>query len=143
MRCLLACLILLPTLSLAEDMRLPPETARLNQMAARFAPVEVRVDLSGLPENERRALADLVKAARVIDAIFLRQVWAGNEALLLELLEDERPARACPPSRVPDRQGALVTAGRRRGGRVRACPRSRRPRITSGRGDEGRSGRMD
>ena len=48
MRCLLACLILLPTLSLAEDMRLPPETARLNQMAARFAPVEVRVDLSGV-----------------------------------------------------------------------------------------------
>ncbi len=88
MRCLLACLILLPTLSLAEDMRLPPETARLNQMAARFAPVEVRVDLSGLAHNERRALADLVKAARIVDALFMRQMWAGNEAMMLRLMED-------------------------------------------------------
>ena len=91
MRCLLACLVLLPTLSLAEDMRLPPETARLNQMAARFAPVEVRVDLSGVPENERRALADLVKAARIVDALFMRQLWAGNEAMMLRLMEDTTP----------------------------------------------------
>jgi hypothetical protein len=91
MRCLLACLILLPTLSMAEDMRLPPETARLNQMAARFAPVEVRVDLSGLPENERHALADLVKAARIVDALFMRQMWAGNEAMMLRLIEDTTP----------------------------------------------------
>ena len=91
MRCLLACLILLPALSTAEDMRLPPETARLNQMAARFAPVEVRVDLSGIPENERRALADLVKAARIVDALFMRQLWAGNEAMMLRLMEDTTP----------------------------------------------------
>ena len=91
MRCLLACLVLLPTLALAEDMRLPPETARLNQMAARFAPVEVRVDLSGVPENERRALADLVKAARIVDALFMRQLWAGNEAMMLRLMEDTTP----------------------------------------------------
>ena len=91
MRCLLACLILLPTLSVAEDMRLPPETARLNQMAARFAPVEVRVDLSGVPENERHALADLVKAARIVDALFMRQLWAGNEAMMLRLMEDTTP----------------------------------------------------
>ncbi len=91
MRCLLACLILLPTLSLAEEMRLPPETVRLNQMAARFAPVEVRVDLSGLADNERRALADLVKAARIVDALFMRQMWAGNEAMMLRLMEDTTP----------------------------------------------------
>ncbi len=88
MRCLLACLILLSTLSTAEDIRLPPETVRLNQMAARFAPVEVRVDLSGLADNERRALADLVKAARIVDALFMRQMWAGNEAMMLRLMED-------------------------------------------------------
>ena len=91
MRCLLACLVLLPTLALAEDMRLPPETARLNQMAARFAPVEVRVDLSEVPANERHALADLVKAARIVDALFMRQLWAGNEAMLLRLMEDTTP----------------------------------------------------
>jgi Peptidase family M49 len=91
MRCLLACLILLPTLSLAEDIRLPPETVRLNQMAARFAPVEVRVDLSGLADDERRALAALVKAARIVDALFMRQMWAGNEAMMLRLMEDTTP----------------------------------------------------
>ena len=30
----------------------------------------------------------------VIDALFLRQVWAGNETMLLELLRDESPTRA-------------------------------------------------
>jgi hypothetical protein len=32
-----------------------------------------------------------VQASRIMDALFLRQVWAGNEALLLDLLEDETP----------------------------------------------------
>jgi peptidase M49-like protein len=91
MRTLLAALILLPGLSAAEDMRLPPETARLNQMAARFAPVDIRVDLSRLEPGERRALASLVKAARITDALFMRQMWAGNEATLLRLLEDTTP----------------------------------------------------
>jgi hypothetical protein len=32
-----------------------------------------------------------VQASRIIDALFLRQVWAGNEALLLRLLTDTTP----------------------------------------------------
>ena len=60
-------------------------------MSARFAPVDIRVDLSGLPETERRALASLIKAARITDALFMRQMWAGNEAMLLRLMEDETP----------------------------------------------------
>ena len=91
MRILVACLALLPALTCAQDIRLPPETVRLKQMAARFAPVDIRVDLSGLPEGERRALASLVKAARVTDDLFMRQLWAGNQAMLLRLLEDESP----------------------------------------------------
>lgn len=91
MRYLVACLMLLPSIANAQAIRLPPETVRLQKMAARFAPVEVRVDLSGLPENERRALASLVKAARITDALFMRQLWAGNEAMLLRLMEDQTP----------------------------------------------------
>lgn len=49
------------------------------------------VDLTGLPASERQALAKLVEAARLMDGLFLRQVWAGNEALLLELLADPSP----------------------------------------------------
>jgi hypothetical protein len=68
-----------------------PDAARLRQLEAQYAPVDLRVDLSGLPEGEKRALAKLVEASRLMDAIFLRQAWAGNEALLLELLGDESP----------------------------------------------------
>ena len=66
-------------------------TQQLQTQAARFAPVELKVDLTGLPENERQALARLVSAAKVFDALFLRQVWAGNESLLLELTRDTSP----------------------------------------------------
>ena len=89
MRLLLAAAMLVPTLALAqESMRIQPEVQRLNAMSVRFAPVDIRVNLSGLPANERRALANLVRAARITDALFMRQAWPGNEALLLKLLED-------------------------------------------------------
>jgi len=91
MRTLLAALLLLPALAAAEDMRLPPETARLNEMTARFAPVDIRVDLSKLPPSERSALASLVQAARITDALFMRQMWAGNDATLLRLIGDTTP----------------------------------------------------
>jgi hypothetical protein len=68
-----------------------PDAAALRRAEARYAPVELRVDLSALPASERAALAKLVEAARLIDALFLRQVWAGNEALLLELAPDRSP----------------------------------------------------
>jgi len=89
MKQILAGLLLLPTLALAADStQLQTEVRRLQAMSARLAPVDIRVDLSGLPENERQALVHLVRAARITDALFLRQVWAGNEALLLRLMED-------------------------------------------------------
>jgi hypothetical protein len=75
----------------ADAPRPAPDAARLRAMTARFAPVDIGADLSSLPESERRALAKMVDAARVVDAIFMRQVWAGNEPLLLELLDDGAP----------------------------------------------------
>jgi len=56
----------------------------------RFAPIEISADLSGLPESERAVLGKLVEAARIMDALFLRQVWAGNDALLQTLARDTR-----------------------------------------------------
>src|SRR5438093_6695125 len=72
----------------AED---PAAVVRLNGMAARFAPVPLKADVSVLPARERQALAKLVQAARIMDTLFLRQVWAGNETLLLALIADETP----------------------------------------------------
>jgi len=63
----------------------------LKTKAARFAPVDITADVSTLPENERQALAKIIEAARVMDALFLRQVWSGNESTLLTLLGDPSP----------------------------------------------------
>ncbi len=60
-------------------------------MTARFAPVDVRVDVSQLPETERRALVRIIQAAQVVDAMYLRQVSPRNASRLLELAGDSTP----------------------------------------------------
>jgi hypothetical protein len=64
----------------------------LSRKIARFAPTDIAADVSALPANEREALTHMIRAAQVMDALFLEQVWAGNEAMLLDLLRDESPA---------------------------------------------------
>ena len=68
-----------------------PSLEALTAMTARFAPVEIAADIAPLPGPEVKALARLVAAGRVLDALFLRQVWAGNEGMLFQLLADETP----------------------------------------------------
>ena len=68
-----------------------PETQKLQTMTARFAPVDLTADVSKLPDNERHALTKLVAASKIFDALFLRQVWEGNEAMLLDLARDDSP----------------------------------------------------
>ena len=71
----------------AQD-KAAPNVDQLKMMTARFAPVDLSADLNKLPANERQALAKLVEAAKVMDTLFLRQVWAGNETMLLNLVQD-------------------------------------------------------
>src|SRR5687768_15820006 len=71
-----------------QEAAAPVPTTELRAMTARFAPAEIGADLGALPPNERQALAKLVEAARVMDGLFLRQVWAGNDALLQRLSRD-------------------------------------------------------
>ncbi|AGC47953.1 hypothetical protein MYSTI_06680 [Myxococcus stipitatus DSM 14675] len=68
-----------------------PDAAELQRLTARFAPVELSVDLKALPDNERRALGRIVQASQLMDALFLRQRWAGSETVLLGLVRDETP----------------------------------------------------
>ena len=72
----------------ASDPASQKAAAELEQSIARFAPTELTADLSRLPENEKQALAELVRAARIMDSIYLRQVWAGNDAMLIQLAAD-------------------------------------------------------
>ena len=69
-----------------------PTLADLQKMTARYAPADIGADLSALAKNERDALARLIEASRIMDALFLRQVWAGNDAMLQDLA-----ARAAKP----------------------------------------------
>ena len=68
-----------------------PDAARLATMTARFAPAAIGADVSKLPAGERQALGKLVEAARLLDPLFLRQSWAGSEALLMQLVGDATP----------------------------------------------------
>ncbi len=75
----------------AAPARVDPAVAAIGVQSARFAPTDLSADVSALPESERRALAHMVRAAQVMDALFLRQVWAGNEAMLTALVTDDTP----------------------------------------------------
>jgi len=68
-----------------------PDLPALQKKTARFAPTEMRVDLSALSDGDRKALAKLVEAGRVIDDLFLTQLWDGNHALYAELKKDTSP----------------------------------------------------
>ena len=68
-----------------------PDVARLQTMAARFAPVEIGADISALPPNEQKALAKLVEAGYVMDRLFIRQVWDRNDFTMRELQADKSP----------------------------------------------------
>jgi Peptidase family M49 len=77
--------------SLLTTTLLGQDVGELEQRIARFAPTDLGADISALPDNERQALARIIKAAQVMDALFLEQVWAGNDATLIDLLRDQSP----------------------------------------------------
>src|SRR3954466_10941997 len=70
-----------------QESTVMPTLAELQKMTARFAPADIGADITALPKGERDALARLVDAARIMDALFLRQVWAGNDAMLQDLAQ--------------------------------------------------------
>src|SRR4051812_9849572 len=84
-----ACLLSL-VLSL-EAMAQGLSLAELHRANERFVSVDFRVDVKTLPASERQALALLLRAARSFDPLFLRQVWAENETVLMRLAQDSTP----------------------------------------------------
>lgn len=57
----------------------------------RFAPTDITADTSHLSDNDRKALDKLIEAAKLLDPLFLRQAWSGNEALRKKLEADSSP----------------------------------------------------
>jgi hypothetical protein len=83
-------LALLARVSIASAAPIPglPE---LRASLDKFSPTPLEVDTSGVPATERKTLARLVQAARVMDPLFLRQSWAGSDAWLVKLSRDTSP----------------------------------------------------
>jgi hypothetical protein len=89
----LAVVLLAGSFAGADEAKPPklPDARELAKLSAKLAPVELGVDLSRLPVSERAALAAIVQAARIMDPLYLRQVWSGNQELLLQLTSDSTP----------------------------------------------------
>jgi len=68
-----------------------PDLAQLEKMANRFVPTPIRVDTSRLSAGDGQALVKLIEAARILDVIFMQQIWDGNRALYRQLQKDTTP----------------------------------------------------
>src|SRR5712692_8523292 len=68
-----------------------PDLAQLQRMTARFAPTDLRADVSGLSPGDRKALAKLIQASQVLNDIFINQLWSGNRALFAKVKRDTSP----------------------------------------------------
>jgi len=63
----------------------------LRKKIKRFAPVEITVDISKLTGNDRKVLVKLCEASRLMDKLYMRQMWFCNETLLAQLEKDNTP----------------------------------------------------
>jgi hypothetical protein len=94
---LLCCLTIAISLVLAgcSDQKREESKVTTNSPLARkirqFAPTEITADTAHLSEGDRKALDKLIEAARLLDPLYLRQVWSGNEALKKKLEADTSP----------------------------------------------------
>ncbi|MEK6282968.1 MAG: hypothetical protein AABN95_21635 [Acidobacteriota bacterium] len=55
----------------------------------RFSPTVLTASTAHLSANDRRALRKIIEAAKIMDPLFLRQVWNGNEELKKKLEADK------------------------------------------------------
>ena len=66
--------------------------AELAKKIARFSPTVLTADTSKLSAGDQKALRKIIEAAKLLDSLFLRQVWSGNEALKEKLEADKSVA---------------------------------------------------
>ena len=69
----------------------PSGDAELAKNIARFAPTTLTANLATLSARDRQALTKIIAAAKLLDPLFLRQVWSGNDALQTKLEADKTP----------------------------------------------------
>ena len=89
----LFCLLFL-SLTITPLISQNPKTADtdLEKKIARFAPTVLTADTAKLSAKDQQALAKIIEAAKLLDPLFLRQVWSGNAALEAKLKADTSAA---------------------------------------------------
>jgi hypothetical protein len=65
--------------------------AELAKKISRFAPTVLTANTARLSAGDRKALSKIIAAAKLLDPLFLRQVWSGNAALEQKLTADSTP----------------------------------------------------
>jgi hypothetical protein len=68
-----------------------PDRTQLQKLTSRFAPTELHADVSKLSPADRQAVVKLIEASRVLNDIFLDQLWSGNQAMYAKLKRDSTP----------------------------------------------------
>jgi len=84
--------VALMTTLTAQDRKPAGGDPELAKKVARFAPTTMTADISKLPVKDRQALEKIIAAAKLLDPLFLRQVWSGNAALEQKLIADKTAA---------------------------------------------------
>ena len=78
-----------PLLSQKKQAAGDPDLAK---KIARFAPTVLTANTTRLSAKDKLALKRIIEAAKLLDPLFLRQVWSGNDALEKKLMADKSPA---------------------------------------------------
>ena len=87
-------LLLITSLSMSVSINQKPRPRaagdpELAKKIARFSPTVLTADISKLSPGDHKALTKVIAAAKLLDPLFLRQVWSGNEALKQKLEADK------------------------------------------------------
>jgi len=70
----------------------PAGDAELAKKIRRFSPTILTANTARLSAGDRKALQKIIEAAKLLNPLFLRQVWSGNEALKQKLEADKSVA---------------------------------------------------
>lgn len=67
----------------------PAGDPELAKKIRRFSPTVLSANTARLSAGDRKALQKIIEAAKLMDPLFLRQVWSGNDALKQRLEADQ------------------------------------------------------
>ncbi|HVZ15560.1 MAG TPA: hypothetical protein VG897_00450 [Terriglobales bacterium] len=68
-----------------------PSAAELGKLTARYAPTPIKVETSSLSTADKQALVKLIEAARVVNPLFMQQLWSKNLETWDKVKADESP----------------------------------------------------